>query len=160
MSRRSDEYANIEKELVELLNNLLSEIPPNVASLEVKRAGPNGEGVVVVLKPQNPASAAVVCHAENGLGLVDFSFGEYGPTWELPIEGDNPEASKNEVLQEIGEMCRSVVAGHCKHKRGFLSITGSIQVGGCRYRITDLLVFRAVPPLRGTRNYESYFSTD
>jgi hypothetical protein len=158
MSRRSDEYANIEEELVELLKRLLAELPPNVASLEVKRAGPNGEGVVVVLKPQNPASAVVVAHAENGLGVIDFSFGEYGPTWELPIEGNNPEANKKEVLQEIREMCWAVIVGNCKHKRGFLSISGSIRVGERPYRITDLLVLRAVPPLRGTRKYEPYFS--
>ncbi len=135
MSRSSDEYSNIEEELVELLNRLLAELPPNVASLEVKRARSNGEGVVVVLKPQNQASAAVVAHAENGHGVVDFSFGEYGPTWELPIEGDNPEANKKELLQEIREMCRAVVAGNCKHKRGFLSITGSIQACGRAYRV-------------------------
>lgn len=110
------------------------------------------------LRPQNAASAAVVAHAENGLSLVDFSFGEYGPAWELPIEGDNPEANKKELLQEVREMCQAVISGNCKHKRGFLSISGSIQVGERPYRITDLLVLRAVPPLRGTRNYEPYAS--
>jgi hypothetical protein len=158
MSRRSEEYANIEEELVELLDRLLAELPPNVASTEVKRRGPNGEGVVVVLKPQNPASAAVVLHAESGLAVVDFSFGEYGPTWELPMEGDNPEADKKEVLQEINEMCRAVVAGNCKHSRGFLSISGTIHVGERPYKTTDLLVLRAMPPLRGTRDYQPYFS--
>ena len=111
----------------------------------------------MVLKPQNPAACTLSVHGEDGLEAVDFSLGDYGPTWELPIEGDNPRANKHEVLQEVREMCQAVIAGNCKHKRGFLSITGSIHIGERRYRITDLLVFRPVPPLHGTKNYEPYF---
>ena len=154
------EYANIEQELVDLAGRLLAELAPNAASLEVRRAGPNGEGVVVVLKPRNPDSAAVVLHAENGCRAIDFSFGEYGPTWELPVESDNPDADKQQALQEIREMCRAVIAGNCKHERGFLSVTGSIQIGGRSSRITDLLVLRPVPPLHGARKYAPYVSGD
>jgi hypothetical protein len=60
------------------------------------------------------------------------------------------------VLKEIQEMCQAVIAGNCKHTRRFLSITASIQVGERSYRITDLLVFRPAPPLRGTKSYEPY----
>lgn len=141
-----------------MLKHLLAELPPNVASLEVKRATPKGEGVIAVLIPQNPAAASVVAHAENGLGLVDFSFGEYGPTWELPMEGYNPKANKKELLQELEEMCRAVIAGNCEHKRGLFSIRANIQVGNRPYRVTDMLVFHPVPPLHGARKYEPYIA--
>ena len=156
MSQRKEEYASLEDDLVELLKHLLAELPPDVASLEVKRATPSGEGMIAVLRPQNPAAASVVAHTENGLGLVDLSFGEYGPTWELPIEGYNSKANKKELLQEVEDMCRAVIAGNCQHKRGLFSIRGNIQVNNHLYRVTDMFVFRPVPPLRGTRKYEPY----
>jgi hypothetical protein len=158
MSQRKNEYASLEDELVTLLKHLLAELPPNVASLEVKRATPNGEGVIAVLTPQNPAAASVIAHTENGLGLVDFNFGEYGPTWELPIEGYNSKANKRELLQEVEDMCRAVIAGNCEHRRGLFSIRGNIQVSNHLYRMTDMLVFRPVPPLHGTRKYEPYIA--
>ena len=156
MARASLEYAHIEEGLVDLIRRLSSELPPNTASIEIKRHEQEGDGVSVVLKPQYPSSAVLSVHAVNGLEAVDFSFGDYGPTWELPIEGHYRQASKQEVLQEIREMCQAVIAGNCKHKRGFLSITGTIQVGERRYKIKDLLVFRSVPSLHGTKSYEPY----
>lgn len=154
MSHRLEEYAHIEEELVALLKNLLAELPPNAASLEVRRAG--RDGVVATLKPANRAAASIVVHAENGLALVDFSFGEYEPTWELPLEGYSLKPSKKELLKEVEEMCRAVMAGHCEHRRGLLSIRGTIHVGNRPYRVTHWLVFRTAPRLRGTREYESY----
>lgn len=122
---------NLEEELVMLLKHLMAELPPNVATLDIKR--PKSDGVVVLLIPTNPAAARVVVHTANGLGLVDFSFGEYPPTWELPYESHNPKANKKELLQEIEAMCRAVMAGNCEHKRGLLSIRASIRVGSRPY---------------------------
>jgi len=156
---KPDEYADIENELIALLKDVLASLPPNVASLEIKRAKPNGPGLIAVLRPQNSSAASVVAHAENGFPLVDFSFGDYGPTWELPAEGYNPKANKKELFRELEEMCRAVIAGNCEHKRGLLSIRGRIQVGDRRYKVTDLLVFHPVPPLRGTRKYEPYIAS-
>src|SRR5215472_13654895 len=127
MSGNLEEYKRIEDELIALLQRLLAELPPNAASLEIRKVS---DGVVVLLKPTNPAAASVMVHAENGFGLIDFSFGEYEPTWELPYEGYNPKPSKNELLHEVEVMCKAVVAGCCEHTRGFLSIGGTIQAGG------------------------------
>lgn len=96
MTPRLEEYGRIEEELVALLRKLLAELPPNAASLEVRPVSNNG--IVAVVKPTNPAAASIVTHAENGLHLIDFSFGEYEPTWELPIEGYNPNANKGALL--------------------------------------------------------------
>jgi hypothetical protein len=159
MPLRAYESANLEEELVALFKHLIADLPPNTAVLDLRRGPQKDDGVVAVLTPTNPAAASVVAHAVNGFGIVDFSFGEYPPTWELPFEGRNTKANKNELLQEVEEMCQAVIAGNCEHKRGLLSIRGSIQVGSWPYRVTNLLVFRAVPPLRGTRKYEPYIAT-
>jgi len=152
----ANEYPDIESELVALLKQVLASLPSNRASLEVKGARRNGEGMIAVLKPKKSGAASIVAHAENGPPLVDFSFGDYEPTWELPIEGHNPKANRKELLQEVEEMCRAVIAGNCEHKRGLLSIRGRIQVGDRQYRVTDMLVFRPTPPLHGIRKYEPY----
>jgi hypothetical protein len=157
MARRGIEYTNIEEDLVALFERLQAEMPRGAASLAVQHLPPNG--VVVKLSPRNPASASVWAHAENGRALVDFGFGAYGPTWELPIEGDNPAANKDELMREVEEMCRAVMAGSCQHKRRFLSVTGSVQVRDRPYKITDLLQFRPKPPLHGTRVYQPYISS-
>lgn len=154
MTRSLEEYGRIEEELVALLRKLLAELPPNAASLEVRPVSNNG--IVAVLKPTNPAAASIVTHAENALHLIDFSFGEYEPTWELPIEGYNPNANKTALLLEVEEMCRAVMAGCCEHTRGFLSVSGTIQVGSRPYKVRHTLVWRVTPRLRGTRKYEPY----
>lgn len=150
------EYRDIEERVLDLFKRLLAQLPANTAELRTKRVGKQDEGILVTLRPHDPRSASMWAHAENGINLVDFGFGDWGPTWELPSEGDNPKADKAELLNEVEELCKAVMSGNCKHKRGFLSITGSIQVGSRAYRITDMLVFRPRPPLRGTRLYEPY----
>jgi hypothetical protein len=154
--QNSFQYRNIEEAIVELFERLLNQLPANTAALDTRRVGDRNEGILVTLRPHNPKSASIWAHAENGLGLVDFGFGEWGPTWELPVEGHNPRADRTELLQEVEQLCKAVMSGRCRHKRGFLTITGSIEVGNRPYRITDMLVFHPRPPLRGTRVYEPY----
>ncbi len=101
MIRRTDsEFLNIEEDLVALFERLLAEMPPNVASLEVRRVGRNKEGLQATLTPRNPWAASLWVHAEKGVGLVDLGFGDWGNAWELPIEGRNRKAGKEELLQE------------------------------------------------------------
>jgi hypothetical protein len=115
---------NLEDELVGLFERLLSEQAPNLAALDIQQS--KRDGVVVILTPTNPAAAKIVAHTANGLGIVDFSFGDYSPTWELPYECRNSKANKAELLQEIGEMSNAVLAGQCEHQRGLLSIRATI----------------------------------
>jgi hypothetical protein len=148
------EAVNLEEELVTLIKNQMAELPPNVATLGITR--PKSDGVVAVVTPTNPAAARVVVHTANGHGIVNFSFGEYLTTWELPFDGHNFRANKEELLQEIGEMCRAVMAGNCEQKPGLLSIRASIQVGSRPYMVAHLAVFHAALPLWGTQKYEPY----
>jgi hypothetical protein len=127
---------------VALLQRLLAELPSGIASLDVKAVS---AGTLAVLKPTNRASACITTHAENGLPLIDFSFGEYAPTWELPLEGHNRNANKRQLLLEVEELCRAVIAGHCEHTRGFLSVSGEIRVEGRPYRVREMLVWRVKP---------------
>ena len=155
-----EDYTQIEEELVALLNELLAGLPPDVATLEVMRTLRQGDGVVAELKPKNPAAASIVVHAQNGFALVDFSFGGYEPTWELPFEGSKSKPSKQELLREVEQMCMAVIAGRCQHNRGLLSISGTIQVGDRPRTVTHFFVLRPTPPLKGTRKYESYIYSD
>ena len=156
MPGKSPEFANIEEELVALFARLNGELPPGVSSLNVNHT--SSMGVVLRLIPSNPKAAEVWVHAENGFGRVDIGFGDYSPTWELPIEGENPGANKQELLEELAAMCKAVIAGNCQHHRGFLSVSGSIQVDGRPYKVTHLPELRTKPPLHGTRKYDPYVS--
>jgi hypothetical protein len=155
MTRKLEDYAHIEDEAVALLQKLLAELPSGVASLDVKNVS---GGTVAVLKPTNGGSACVALHAENGLPLIDFSFGEYAPTWELPLEGRNRDANKIALLLEVEGLCGAVIAGQCEHKREFLSVSGEIRVAGPPYKCREMLVWRVSPPLKGTRKYEPYLA--
>src|ERR1700737_3728612 len=130
-----NERANIEDELVAVFKDLLAELPPDTASLKVRRTS-DGDGIIVLLTPRNPAAASITSHTEKGLDLVDFSFGDYEPTWELPLEGSNPKANKKELLQEVEQMCRAVIAGNCHHRRGLFSVSGIIELGGRPSKVT------------------------
>ncbi len=157
--RTNTEFLSIEEDLVALFERLLAEMPPHVASLEVRRVGRNKEGLQATLTPRNPGAASLWVHAEKGVGLVDLGFGDWDNAWELPIEGRNPKAGKEELLQEVRELCKAVIAGNCRYERGFLSRTASIGVeGGPPYRVTDIPVFRTRPHLRRIRCYEPYTS--
>jgi hypothetical protein len=157
--RTNTEFLRIEEDLVELFECLLAEMPPNAASLEVRRVGRNKEGLQATLIPGNTRAASLWVHAEKGVGLVDLGFGDWNNAWELPIEGRNPKAGKVELLQEVRELCKAVIAGNCRYERGFLSRTATIGVeGGPPYRVTDIPVFRTRPHLRGIRCYEPYTS--
>lgn len=153
MARNFEEYGRIEEELVGLLKKLLGELCPGEASLDVRSVS---GGTVAVLEPTNPSSACIVTHAERGLELIDFSFGKYGPTWELPTEGYMPNPSKADLLHEVEEMCRAVIAGRCEHRRRLLSVTGQVRVGNHTYRVRDLLVWHVNPPFKGVRKYDPY----
>ncbi len=155
---RLREYADIEKELISLLEDLRKTVPSNAASVEVRPA--NGGGILAILKPTNPAAASVTAHAENGFSQIDVSFGKHVPTWELPFFGRSPNPGKKELLQEVEQFCRAVIAGHCEHTRGVLSVVGKIDIGGESYKVRHFFYLRTNPRLRGTQKYDPYVSDD
>jgi hypothetical protein len=96
--------------------------------------------MTATLVPRTPNAASITLHIESPLDLVDFSFGEFSPTWELPTEGRNPAATEEELLQELKEMCRAVIAGQCEHKLGLLSVSGTVRISGQPSTVTDWFV--------------------
>lgn len=140
------------EEIKAVFENLLSELPPGTASLNVYRV-PKNDGTIIELMPANPEAASIEVHVDDGANYVDFSFGERGGTWELPLEGRYKNADSRQLLAEVEEMCRAVIAGNCNKSRGAFWLTSRIDVDGYTYRLTDLPMFR-VP--FGTRQYAAY----
>src|SRR5689334_14943870 len=104
-----EDYGNIEAELKKAIEQVVTELPQGSARIETWPS--KGGGIVVNIFPANRQAALMGAHAENGLALVDFWFGEFGTTWELPIEGQNPGATKEELLAEVQQLCRAVLDG-------------------------------------------------
>ncbi len=67
-----------------LFERLLAELPDGTARLNEYRV-PKGDGMVIQLLPANRNSASFGVHFDDGIELIDFSFGRIG-TWELPLE--------------------------------------------------------------------------
>lgn len=154
MSPSATGYLKIEDELIGLFERLLGGLPPDTASLTIRRT--DAHGAQVTIRPRNPRAASVWAHAENGLPLIDFGFGEYDPTWELPFEGENRKSSKEELFVEVEKLCRAVMAGHCENRRRFLAVVSLVRVGPKDYMVSHAPILRPKPPFRGTRTYEAY----
>jgi hypothetical protein len=129
------DYINIEADLNSAIEQVVAELPRGAARLEKKR-GKDG-GIALNIIPSNPHAAPMGAHAENGSELVDFWFGEFGTTWELPIEGQNPGATKTEVLAEVQQLCRAVLDGRCEERIGLFWTAGIIYVAGETYGIRN-----------------------
>jgi hypothetical protein len=138
-----------------LFDNLLAELPPNTARLNAYRV-PKGDGTVIELLPANRESASFGVHLDDGVDLVDFSFGRLG-TWELPLEGRNRNATAEQVLLEVEQMCRAVIVGNCEDSRGLFSLTSKIHVDGYTYKVVDSPML-PIPPFR-TLRYAPYVSS-
>ena len=156
MSAIATDYLKIEDELVALFERLHAELQPGIASLTVRRSEEHGAQVTIF--PKNPRAASVWAHAENGLQLIDFGFGEYEPTWELPLEGENPASSKDELLLEVENLCHAVIAGHCENRRFLLGVGSVVLVGSREYKVRHFPVLWPKPSFRGTRTYQAYSS--
>ncbi len=136
--------------LKDLFERLAAELPPGTASLKVYDVQ-GGQGTVVELKPANPACADFGVHAEDISDIVDFSFGL--ATWELPYERRYRNGEKD-IITEIEEMSRAVIAGNCEVRRRPFWATSCIHVGEYTYSVSDLPMF-PIPPF-GTRRYAPY----
>jgi hypothetical protein len=61
---------------------------------------------------------------------------------------------RKDVVTEIEEMSRAIMAGNCELARGPFSLTSKIHVGDYTYKVTDFPMF-PIPPF-WTRRYASY----
>jgi len=128
------------EEVKAVLEHLLAELPPDSARLNVYRVAKN-DGAVIELIPTNPNAASIEVHVDDGADYVDLSFGERGGTWELPLESRYKNADKSQMLAEVEEMCRAVIAGRCRTSRGAFWLTSRIDVGDFTYKLTDCPMF-------------------
>jgi hypothetical protein len=135
-----------------LFDRLLAELPSGAAKLNVYRV-PKGDGTVIEIIPSNSESASFGVHVDDGVNLVDFSFGRKG-TWELPQEGRNRRPSAEQLLAEVEQMSRAVIAGGCEETRHLFSLTSRIHVDGYTYKVVNLPMF-LIPPF-GTRKYAPF----
>lgn len=140
------------KRLTELFERLAAELPPGTASLNVYDVQ-GGQGTVVELRSANPACADFGVHAEEQSDIVDFSFGR--GTWEFPYERRYQNGEKD-IITEIEEMSRAVIAGNCEVRRRPFWATSCIHFGEYTYSVSDIPVF-SLPPF-GTLRYAPYVS--
>ena len=138
------------KRLTELFERLAAELPPGTASLNVCDVQ-GGQGAVVELRPANPACADFSAHVEDNSDIVDFSCGR--ATWEFPYERRYRNGEKD-IITEIEEMSRAVIAGNCEVRRRPFWATSCIHVGAYTYSVSDLRMF-PLPPF-GTLRYAPY----
>jgi hypothetical protein len=115
---------------------------------------PRYGGTVVELNPTNLAAAHFGVHGDDA-EVYSFSFGVRSQ-WEFPHERRYRKGEKD-ILTEIEEMSRAVIAGRCKGRRGWFSLNGSISVGDYTYKITNLPML-PIPPF-WTRSYAPYART-
>ena len=85
-------------------------------------------------EPTNPASASFSVLADD---FELYSFHLYGSYWEFPSERRYREGEKD-VLTELEEMTRAVIAGNCEQKRGPFWLLGKINVGDYAYKTVSL----------------------
>ncbi len=95
-------------------------------------------GASILVKPTNPASADFGVHADD-FELYSFGFGPRSQ-WEFPWERRYRNDEKD-ILAEVEEMARAVIAGNCELRRGLFWLTAKIHVGDYTYRVTDLPMF-------------------
>jgi len=138
------------KRLTELFGRLAAELPPGTASLNVYDV-PGGQGTILELRPANPACAGFGIHGEEMSDIIDFYFGR--ATFEFPYERRYQNGEKD-IITEIEEMSRAVIAGNCEVKRRPFWATSCIHVGEYTYRVSDIPVF-SIPPF-GTLRYAPY----
>lgn len=133
----------------------MAELPASTARINFYRVR-GGYGSVVEVLPSNAKSASFGVPVDDGVEYVDFSFGRIG-TCELPDEGRSHQAGAVQLVQEVEQMARAVIAGKCDETRGLFSLTSRVYVQGYMYKVVDLPML-PIPPF-GTRRYAPYLFT-
>ncbi|MGH9587139.1 MAG: hypothetical protein ACRD3F_09330 [Acidobacteriaceae bacterium] len=135
--------------MTSLFQRLINELPPGTATIEFAPATER-RPAAISLRPANSASAEFwVVWDDREVHGVGFGFHE----WEFPYERRYRNSEKD-VLTEIEEMARAVVAGNCEQERRRFSMIGRIEVGEYTYAVKDVPKFLR-PPF-GTRRHAPY----
>lgn len=121
-----------------LLERLVAELPPGSATVHTHSLPRDADVSAIEVKPNNPASTDFRVLADETQVYV-FGFGPVS-NWEFPWERRYRKDEKD-VLTEIEEMSRAIIAGNCELGRGLFWLTAKIHVGDYTYRVTDLPMF-------------------
>jgi hypothetical protein len=133
-------------EITALFERLVAELPAGTAAVHVSQGG-----TVIGVKPTNPASAFFRVLADD-FELYSFSLGRRA-YWEFPWERRYRKGEKD-VLTEIEEVARAVIAGKCEQRRGPFWLISKIHVGDYTYEVTSLPML-PIPPF-WTRQYAPF----
>ena len=133
-------------DLSALFERIVGELPPGTATIQAS----NNKVDVLSLRPANPSAADFgVVFDEYDVYSVGFELHQ----WEFPYERRYRKGEKD-VLAEIEEMARAVIAGNCEYERRRFSLTGRIYVGDYTYGVWDFPKFYK-PPF-GIHRYAAY----
>jgi hypothetical protein len=141
-------------EVAELFERLLRELPAGAGTLNVRPVCRSSSPLWRDrrrVEPYQPRGCPFWVHGDDA-EVYSFSFGVRSQ-WEFPHERRYRKGEKD-ILTEIEEMSRAVIAGRCKERRGWFSLNGSISVGDYTYKITNLPML-PIPPF-WTRSYAPY----
>lgn len=138
----SDGRPGMLSELTALFERLAAELPARTAALDIHQ-DTRGIGTIIELKPANPASASCGVFADQFV-FFSFRFGAVSE-WGLQFDRRYREGEKD-ILVEVEEMARAVIAGQCEINRGLFWVVGRIHVGDYTYtKITDVPMFSVFP---------------
>lgn len=134
-------------EITALFERLVAELPEGTAAVHVKQVS---VGTVIEVKPTNPASASFSVLADD---FELYSFHLHESYWEFPWERRYRKGEKD-ILTELEEIARAVIAGNCQQRRGLFSLVGTIHVSDYTYKMTNLPKL-PIPPF-WTRHYAPF----
>jgi hypothetical protein len=131
----------------ELFERLVVELPAGTAFVQLRKVS---VGTVIEVKPANPASVDFGVLADD---FELYSLGIDRSWWDFPWERRYRNGEKD-ILTEVTEMARAVIAGNCEQTRGPFWLVGKIHVGEYTYKVTTLPKL-PIPPF-WTRKYAPY----
>jgi|SRR5580658_1702405 hypothetical protein len=151
-----------QRQVVRLFEEVLSTLPANCASLELRTPPKEKDIEDVALVPTNEKSAEFGVTLIGGeLYAVFFGRGTLSTTYECPWEiGLRRRDGLAEHLAVIEKMCLAVIAGRCTHRYQRLGIEGAIHVSERQaYRVRDVGLLRIFSPRRlvSAVQYAPYF---
>jgi len=145
MNRSTDMTDATQKQVMRLFEDVLSTLPTNCASLELRTPPKVKDIEDVALVPTNAKSAEFGVILIGGeLYAAFFGRGTLSTTYECPWEiGLGRRDGLAEHLAVIEKMCLAVVPGRCTHRYQRRGIEGAIQVSEREvYRVRDVGLLR------------------
>lgn len=128
-----------EKQVVRLLEDIVSSLPSGCARIEFKNLKKGFTEVALVPSNDHAAEFGAMFFDEE-LYAVFFRRGKCSTTYECPWEIKlTLSDSLEKHLAVLKRMCLAVIEGKCEHRLGHISLRGSVYVDESEvYRVIDL----------------------